>query len=107
MGLEIFWSQLAEDKLYDIFQYYKFKAGIKVAKKIINEIVDTTLILENNSKAGQIEELLLERQQEFRYLVSGNYKIIYYINIKTNKIIIANVFDVRQNPLKLEETKSF
>ncbi|MFC0426955.1 type II toxin-antitoxin system RelE/ParE family toxin [Chryseobacterium scophthalmum] len=105
MGLEIFWTQFAEDKLYDIFQYYKFKAGIKIAKKIINEIVDKTLILEQNNKAGQIEELLIERKQDFRYLVSGNYKIIYYINVKTNKVIIANVFDSRQNPLKLKETK--
>lgn len=105
MGLEIFWSQFAEDKLYDIFQYYKFKAGIKVAKKIINEIVDKTIILEDNSKAGQIEELLIERKQEFRYLVSGNYKIIYYINAETHKVIIANIFDSRQNPSKLEETK--
>lgn len=105
MGLEIFWTQFAEDKLYDIFQYYKFKAGIKIAKKIINEIVDKTLILEQNNKAGQIEELLIERKQEFRYLVSGNYKIIYYIKVKTNKVIIANIFDSRQNPLKLKETK--
>lgn len=44
MGLEILWSQFAEDKLYDIFHYYKFKAGIKIAKKIVNEIVDKTLI---------------------------------------------------------------
>jgi plasmid stabilization system protein ParE len=105
MGLEILWSQFAEDKLYDIFHYYKFKAGIKIAKKIVNEIVDKTLILEQNSHAGQIEELLIERKQEFRYLVSGNYKIIYYINLETKRIIIANVFDTRQNPLKLNETK--
>lgn len=105
MGLEILWSQFAEDKLYDIFHYYKFKAGIKIAKKIVNEIVDKTLILEQNSQAGQIEELLIERKQEFRYLVSGNYKIIYYINLETKRIIIANVFDTRQNPLKLNETK--
>lgn len=105
MGLEIFWTQFAEDKLNDIFQYYKYKAGIKIAKKIINEIVDKTLILEQNNKSGQIEELLVGRKYEFRYLVSGNYKIIYYINIEVDKIIIANVFDSRQNPLKLDKMK--
>lgn len=104
MGLEIFWSQFAEDKLQDIFQYYKFKAGVKIANKIINQIVDKTLILEQNYKIGQLEELLKDRRQEFRYLVSGNYKIIYYINFETNKVIIANVFDSRQNPIKLNET---
>lgn len=77
MVLEILWTQLAEEKLYDIFQYYKYKAGIKIAKKIIAKIVDQTLILEQNSKTGQIEELLVNRKYEFRYLVFGNYKIIY------------------------------
>jgi len=105
MALEILWTQLAEEKLYDIFQYYKYKAGIKIAKKIITKIVDQTLILKQNSKAGQIEELLVNRKYEFRYLVSGNYKIIYYINKEINKIIVANVFDSRQNPSKLNETK--
>lgn len=81
MGLEVFWTQFDEDKLNDIFQYYKYKAGIKIAKKIINEIVDKTLILEQNNKSGQIEELLIGRKYEFRYLVSGNYKKLSIISI--------------------------
>lgn len=105
MGLEIFWSQFAEDQLQDIYQYYKFKAGVKAAKKIINEIVDRTFILNENYKIGQVEDLLIERKQEFRYLVSGNYKIIYYINLDKDKIIIANIFDARQNPIKMNDTK--
>lgn len=105
MELEIFWTQFAEDKLQDIFYYYKLKAGIKVAKTITTEIVDKTINLANNPKIGQIEEFLIERSQEFRYLVSTNYKIIYYINLETERVVIANVFDTRQNPEKLNETK--
>ncbi|TDX87134.1 type II toxin-antitoxin system RelE/ParE family toxin [Epilithonimonas xixisoli] len=105
MELKIFWSQLAEDQLMDIFQYYKLKAGVKIAKKIVNEIVDQTIDIDKNPKIGQTEELLKDRIQEFRYLVSSNYKIIYYINLETQRIVIANVFDTRQNPEKLSETK--
>ena len=105
MELEILWTQLAEDKLQDIFFYYKHKASLKIARKIINEIVDKTIDLNRNPKMGQIEDLLIEREQEFRYLVSGNYKIIYYINNNTKRIVIANVFDGRQNPKKLNETR--
>ncbi len=105
MELEIFWSQFAEDKLQDIFYYYKHKASLKVARKIINEIVDKTIDLDKNPKIGQLEDLLKERPQEFRYLVSSNYKIIYYANVETKRIVIANVFDTRQNPEKLKETK--
>lgn len=104
MELEIFWSELAENKLRDIFDYYKMKAGLKTAHKIANQIVDKTLLLTENPHVGPIEELLSERPQEFRYLVSTNYKVIYYINFETKRIVIANVFDVRQNPQKMDET---
>ena len=105
MDLEVFWAQLAEDKLFDIFTFYKQKVSEKVATKIINEIVDATIDLDKNPKTGQIEEFLTDRKEEFRYLVSSNYKIIYYINTETKRIIIANIFDARQNPEKLNETK--
>jgi len=106
MELKVFWSQLAEDKLQDIFSYYKVKAGLKTAREIISQLVNKTDILENQPQIGATEELLTERPQEFRYLVSTNYKIIYYVNYETNGIIIANVFDTRQNPEKIQETKS-
>lgn len=50
---------------------------------------------------GQIEEILKDDEREFRYLVYTNYKIVYYVNSKTHKVVIANVFDTRQNPSKL------
>lgn len=104
MGLEVYWLQLAEDKLKDIYSYYKVKAGNKIAKKLINGIVDTTIGLEKHPEIGQIETSLKERTTEFRYLVFKSYKIVYRINYNSNLIEIANVFDVRQNPEKLEET---
>jgi plasmid stabilization system protein ParE len=91
----------SKDKLRDIFNYYKVEAGLRTARKIITQIVDKTINLNENPRIGQIEELLKSRKQEFRYLISTNYKIIYYINRKTGKIVIANVFDTRQNPKKL------
>ena len=105
MELEIFWTQLAEDKLQDIFDYYKGKAGIKISRKIITQIIDRTIDLNKNPRIGPEEELLKDRLQEFRYLISTNYKIIYYINFETKRIVIANVFDVRQNPEKIQEPK--
>lgn len=105
MELEIFWTQLAENKLQDIFHYYKHKANLKTARKIVFEIINETIDLDKNPEMGQIEEFLIERPQEFRYLISSNYKIIYYINMESERIIIANIFDTRQNPIKLNETR--
>lgn len=101
MELEVFWSQFAENKLLDIFDYYKVKGGITVARKIVDKIVDSTINLDINSRMGAIEQLLTERNQEFKYLISTNYKIIYYINIEAKRIVIANVFDARQDPEKI------
>lgn len=54
---------------------------------------------------GQVEELLKERQIEYRYLVFKNYKLIYSIDTKNELIKIAAVFDTRQYPLKLKRIK--
>ena len=75
-------TEIAEHKrLYDIFHYYKHKANLKTARKIVFKIINETIDLDKNPEMGQIEEFLIERPQEFRYLISSNYKIIYYILI--------------------------
>ena len=79
MGLTIYWTQFAQNKLEDIFEYYKFKTGIRVAQVLIDGIVNSSLTLEFNAFGGQKEELLSDRIQDFRYLVFKNYKIIYWI----------------------------
>ena len=98
MGLEVFWLQLAEDKLDDIYLYYRVKAGKQIARKLINGIIDTTIDLDKQPKIGQIELSLSVREQQFRYLIFRNYKIIYWINHNENRIEINDVFDVRQYP---------
>lgn len=105
MELKVFWTRFAELKLEDIFSYYKYRAGVKTAQKIVTGITDKTIALTKNPEIGQVEELLKERPQQFRYLVYTNYKIIYRINQDKNRIVIDNVFDTRQNPLKIQETK--
>ncbi|SRR5690606_1188205 len=105
MELKVFWTRFAKYKLEDIFSYYKYRTGVKTARKIVTGITDETIILTKNPEIGQVEELLKERPQQFRYLVYTNYKIIYRINREKNRIVIDNVFDTRQNPLKIQETK--
>lgn len=103
MGLELFWSEFAKSKLATIYQYYKLKAGKKVALKIISGIVDRTNDLNKNPEIGRVEDALDDEERKFRYLVHSNYKIIYYINIHTNRVVIANVFDTRQDPDRIKE----
>lgn len=69
MGLELFWSEFAKSKLETIYQYYKLKAGKKIALKIINGIVDRTVNLNKNPEIGRLEDALEDEERKFRYFV--------------------------------------
>ena len=103
MDLTVYWTRFAENKLDDIFDYYETKASIIVAQKLVTGIVDRTIGLNKNPYIGQKEELLSDRPKNFRYLVFKSYKIIYWINKNKNRIDIVNVFDTRQNPVKIKK----
>lgn len=105
MGLEIYWTDFAKKELKDIFDYHKEKVSLRIARQVVTAIVEETEKLVHFPDKGQMEELLKERSQEFRYIVSTNYKIIYWINIQENRIEINDVFDTRQNPIKLERNQ--
>jgi len=101
--MEILWSDFALDSLKDIYLYYDQIAGKKVAKKIKDQIFNSVKQLKKYPKSGQIEEMLIELDEGHRYLVAGNYKIIYK-QVKEG-ILITDVFDTRQNPKKINNPK--
>ena len=101
MEIKILWTQTALNNLEDIFEYYKFKASVNVARKLVKKIVSSTILIQKNPKIGRVEELLKHRKFEYRFIIVGNYKIIYWI--EGNYIKIAAVFDTRQNPEKIKK----
>jgi len=100
MEIKVFWTQTALNNLEDIFEYYKYNASIRIARRLVKEIVLSTIRIQNSPKIGRIEELLRDRKFEYRFIVVKNYKIIYWIEDKYIKI--ATVFDSRQNPEKIK-----
>ena len=105
MELEIFWTDFSKKELKNIFTYYKEKASLNVAKTIVIGITTEAKKLKKQPTIGQEEELLENDSRKFRYLVSTNYKIIYWINQEKNRIEIFDVFDTRQSPLKMKRAK--
>lgn len=101
--LKIAWTLQAKNQLKLTYQYYKEKAGTKVAQKIKNEILYCPEILKTHPKTGQEEETLSFLQEGHRYLVQGNYKIIY--KLKDNTAHVTDVFDSRQDPQKLKKNR--
>ncbi|AEL25709.1 type II toxin-antitoxin system RelE/ParE family toxin [Cyclobacterium marinum] len=104
MELDLFWTDFSQKELEKIYEYYREKAGVRVAKNLVNGIFNEVLKLKIQPKIGQEEEFLKNRKQEFRYLVYKNYKVIYWINEEENRIEINDVFDTRQNPIKIKRT---
>ena len=74
-----------------------------MAHKIRKQILESTKQLLSNPESGQIEFNLEKLNQNYRYLLSGNYKIIY--RISEDVIFVNDVFDVRQNPNKMMDQK--
>ena len=102
MELKIYWTDFSKIQLRKIFSYYHENASLQVAQKLTTGLVEKTIILSTRPGIGQKEKLLKDREQEFRYLVFKNYKIIYWINYYKNQVEISDIFDTRQNPIKMK-----
>jgi plasmid stabilization system protein ParE len=98
---KILWTDFAINQLKDIFDYHLIKASPNIAQRLVQKIIDATIILENNPKSGRKEDLLVDRHQDFRFVIAKNYKIIYWIDYEFKIVNIATVFDTRQNPKKI------
>ena len=105
MGLVVYWTDFAKSELKNIFDYHNEKVSLKIAKQIAKQIIEKADSLSNFSEIGAIEELLNDRPQNFRYVISTNYKIIYWVNRERHRIEIVDVFDTRQNPEKIIRKK--
>lgn len=106
MKYKIIWSEFSEKQIDSIFEYYEQKSkSYDVALKIVTRILKAPDILIENPRIGQKEMSLKHRKIEYHYMVESNYKIIYSIDDKTKSVKIADVFDTRQNPKKIEREK--
>ena len=105
MEIKIFWTDFAKKELQKTFNYIKDNASLRVAKNETRKIVKETIQLKKQPEIGQQENLLAERNQEFRYLLLQSYKIIYWINKDQNQIEIIDVFDTQQNPIKINRSE--
>ncbi len=105
MSYSIIWSKFAESELDKIFQYYIDNASLKVAKKLLQQIITEPNRLLENPELFQMEDLLISRKERYRFIVCDNYKIIYSVDSEQKLIKIADVFDTRQNPIKMIRNK--
>ncbi|MCD4773828.1 MAG: type II toxin-antitoxin system RelE/ParE family toxin [Bacteroidales bacterium] len=101
--MKIIWSDFASQNLLDIYQYHKESVGKNIAQKIKTKIFKSTRQLVKHPNSGPIEKSLERLGEDHRYLVSGNYKVVY--KIINEGTLITDIFDTRQDPLKLDNPK--
>lgn len=97
--MKVIWSDFAIRMIKEIHLYYKEKASIKIANKIKKDIFLATKQLHKHPFSGSEEIILKKLNQNHRFLINGNYKIIYR-PVKEG-ILITDIFDTRQNPTKI------
>lgn len=105
MELEIYWTDFSKKELKNIFYYYREKANVKVAKNLVLGLTKEAAKLKKHPTIGQQEELLDNDIRYFRYIVFKSYKIIYWVNLEKNRIEVFDIFDTRQNPIKIKRGK--
>ncbi len=98
----VFWTSRAIKDLKKIRDFYIGIYGKEKTKDFIQNIFESTKILENPeydfTKIGAVDEYFSHLKYEYRKIYEHHCKITYRIG-KT-KIYINRVFDMRQNPSK-------
>ncbi len=97
--MKIVFSPEANDCLIEILEYYRRKGNKMHGRKIWAKIILKANKLKGFPGLGPVEGTLTTEDIEYRYLVEGNYKIIYLII--EDYILITDVFDTRQDPEKM------
>lgn len=98
--MTIVFTANAKKRLRQIFDYYCDKDLPAVALRIRTSIENRILYLEKFPRMGAVEEALRDLGLGHRYLVEGNYKIIY--RIAEDMVYITDVFHARQDPSKMK-----
>jgi plasmid stabilization system protein ParE len=98
------WTDVAEERLKNIFDYYFEVAGYTIAASMVSEIKDSVDNLKYMPLMDSEEPYLSGRQFVYRSLVVKKiFKIVYFIDEKADNIVIATIWDCRRNPLKLQK----
>lgn len=94
--IRIIWDNNAKTDLKLIYDFIKLKSP-QGAKNVIKDIVLASKSIKFTQQY-QVDEILGE---PFRRFVVRNYKIIYKVHSEY-EIRILQIFDTRQNPIKLK-----
>lgn len=98
--MKIYFTEQSLASLRESLEFISEQVSPEKLLQIRDQILNSTDILLNNPKSGQLEPYLEHLNLGHRRLVEGNYKIIY--RIEGQIIYITDIFETRQNPKKMK-----
>ena len=98
--MQVRWLADALNDLDEVISYCAEQYGQDVALRFYECIEQNTVRLSQNPRLGPLEPLLSHLSAEYRYVVEGHYKEIYFI--KSDVVYIAALWDCRQEPAMME-----
>jgi len=99
--MKVKFSIQAKNRLDSIYQYYVDTGLRKVGRTNRSKIISRTFILREYPFSGPVDEYAKSLGLDCRYLVEGDYKVIYSVQI--DEVRILDIFDTRQDPEKMKE----
>lgn len=94
----VVWSLEAKKSLFEIYNYI-FEDSLQNAEKMLNKIIDSAESLQDERYDYAIDPII--NKEKFRHISIWTYKIIY--ERTTNKVLILDIFNGKQNPDKLKK----
>jgi plasmid stabilization system protein ParE len=98
--MEVIWSELAKESLYEVICYVYKYFGEVAARRIRNMIILSVDGLTHNPEIGTLHSVMAS-QEEVRYIRVKKSKIFY--TQYEEKLVVLLVWDMRRNPQVLEK----
>jgi toxin ParE1/3/4 len=97
---KVVWTQTALKQLERIVKFIAEERSSLVARTVGERLIGKTEQLEQFPKMGTLEQLLVHKKSEYRFLVVWSYKIIY--RVTKSRITISRIFHTSQNSNRLK-----
>lgn len=100
---EVIWNKQAENEWRKKMLYGLDEFGRSTAIRFVQRTNDIVNIIRKHPKAGLREPLLRHKKKEYRYFhLMGSLKLLYYYVESSDTIRIADIWDSRREPSKLQ-----
>lgn len=97
--MKVIFQPFAYKRLGEIVIYPSGHYGEEHAVEVAERIIDRALELGTYPRLGAVESLIKDPDHEYRRLIEGHYKIIYWI--EERDVRIADIFDSRRDPSEM------